>query len=346
ELQEQGNFSEAKIQLLMRDLLPILQFIHERNVIHRDIKPENIIRRRFPSNSDSMIGSHVLVDFGAAKHVSTTAITETGTRIGSAVYVAPEQLRGKSIFASDIYSLGVTCIHLITNVSPFELMDMDGNWVWRDFLADNSISRGLVEILDRMILVAPSQRYQTAQAVLNDLKNVNSSSYQVYVSRSARASKRSAIAKTNITPIFAPKSPIPAITPQLSQFSFETATVKINRIGVGKLAKTLLQINTKQKLGHSYFETLGNVQGKPISIEMVFIPAGKLQIGSSISESDRIKEESPRHIVNIPAFFMSRFPITQRQWKVIMDNNPAIFIGNGDRPVESVSWEDVQSFCQ
>ncbi len=346
ELQEQGNFSEAKIQLLLGDLLPILQFIHERNVIHRDIKPENIIRRRFSSNADSMIGSHVLVDFGAAKHVSTTAIMETSTRIGSAVYVAPEQLRGKSIFASDIYSLGVTCIHLLTNVSPFELMDMDGNWVWRDFLADNSISRGLVEILDRMILVAPSQRYQTAHAVLNDLKNVNSSSYQVYVSQSARSAKRSAISKTNITPISAPKSPIQAITPQLSQFAFETATVKINRIGVGKLAKTLLQINTKQKLGCSYFETLGNIQGKPISLEMVFIPAGKLQIGSPFSESDRIKEESPRHIVNIPAFFMSRFPITQRQWKVIMDNNPAIFIGNGDRPVESVSWEDVQSFCQ
>lgn len=347
ELQEQGNFSEAKIRILLGDLLPILQFIHERNVIHRDIKPENIIRRRLPGNSGSVAaGSHVLVDFGAAKYVSTAALMETGTRIGSAVYVAPEQVRGKSIFASDIYSLGVTCIHLLTNVSPFELMDIDGNWIWRDFLANTSISRGLAEILDRMILVAPSQRYQTAQAVLNDLKNVHSSSYQVYVPRSTRSAKRSAIAKTNITPISAPKPPVQAIAPQLSQFSFETATVKINRIGVGKLAKTLLQINTKQKLGRSYFETLGNIQGKPISLEMVFIPAGKLQIGSPISESDRTKEESPRHIVNIPAFFMSRFPITQRQWKVIMDNNPAIFIGNGDRPVESVSWDDVQSFCQ
>jgi len=99
-------------------------------------------------------------------------------------------------------------------------------------------------------------------------------------------------------------------------------------------------------MGRSYFETLGNVQGKPIGLEMVYIPAGKFQIGSPISEAERSEAENPRHIVNISSFFMSRFPITQRQWKVLMDNNPAIFIGNGDRPVETVSWDDVQAFCQ
>jgi serine/threonine protein kinase len=163
ELQEQGAFSEGKIRVLLRDLLPVLQFIHDRNVIHRDIKPENIIRRRIPSPSGSMVaGSHVLVDFGAAKFVNAAAMMETGTRIGSAVYVAPEQARGKAIFASDLYSLGVTCIHLLTNVSPFELMDMDGTWIWRDFLGNTSINPVLGQILDRLIISAPSQRYQTA----------------------------------------------------------------------------------------------------------------------------------------------------------------------------------------
>ncbi|BBC22642.1 bifunctional serine/threonine-protein kinase/formylglycine-generating enzyme family protein [Pseudanabaena sp. ABRG5-3] len=358
ELQDQGAFSEAKIRMLLTDLLPILQFIHDRNVIHRDIKPENIIRRRFPSNSDSVVaGNHVLVDFGAAKYVSSSAMMQTGTRIGSAVYVSPEQVRGKAIFASDIYSLGVTCIHLLTNVSPFDLMDMDGNWIWRDFLGDNSVNPVLGEILDRMILSAPSQRYQTAQGVLNDLKNVNSPSHQAYVPQFARQNSQRAIAKTKITPVTAPKPLIPAIAPQLSQFSFETATVTINptrnqvgslvkHLGIAKLYSAQLQIITKQKIGYSYFETLGNIQGKPIGLEMVFIPAGKFQIGSPVSESDRNKEESPRHVINIPSFFMSRFQITQRQWKVLMDNNPAIFIGNVNRPVESVSWDDVQIFCQ
>ena len=349
ELQQQGAFSEAKIRLLLSDLLPILQFIHERNVIHRDIKPENIIRRRSPSTSGSVAASsHVLVDFGAAKYVSASG--QTGTGIGSAVYVAPEQLRGKAIFASDIYSLGVTCIHLLTNVSPFELMDMDGNWIWRNFLENHSINRTLGNILDRMILVAPSQRYQTAQAVLNDLKNLITTDYPASVTRLARPTyqvKQGVSSKARITPISTPKSqPVSVIAPALSQFSFEMATVSLNRVGIGKFSKNQLQINTKQKIGRSYFETLGNIQGKAISLEMVYIHAGKFSIGSPANEIDRSDNENPRQTINLPAFFMSRFPITQRQWKVVMDNNPAIFIGNADRPVESISWDDVQAFCR
>jgi len=352
ELREQGAFSEAKIRMLLADLLPVLQFIHDRNVIHRDIKPENIIRRRSPSNSGALSGSistgnHVLVDFGAAKFVTAAAMIETGTRIGSAVYVAPEQIRGKAIFASDIYSLGVTCIHLLTNASPFELMDMDGTWIWRDFLENTSISPVLGQVLDRMIASAPSHRYQTAQAVLSDLKNLTSSSSQSNRPRFQRPTYLKAGAKTLITPIAPPKSqPTQAIAPSLSQFSFETAIVTVNRNAINKLTQNQLQISTRQKTGRIYIENLGNIQGKPIGLEMVFIPAGRFQIGSPINELEHSEEESPRHIVNIPPFFMSRFPITQRQWKILMDNNPAIFIGNSDRPVETVTWDDTQLFVR
>ena len=363
ELKEQGAFSEAKIRMLLADLLSILEYIHDRHVIHRDIKPENIIRRRSPSTSGAVnVGSHVLVDFGAAKFVTAAAMMEVGTRIGSAAYVAPEQARGKAIFASDLYSLGVTCIHLLTNVSPSDLMDMDGRWLWRDFLSNSSInlpiSHELGEILDRMILLAPSQRYQTAKAVLQDLKNMATrqqagtprfarTSGQVFGRSSGQSLRQGAIAKTNITPIVQPNPPLSqAIAPPLNQFSFETATIAINRVGIGTFAKVQLQINNKYKIGKFYLETLGNVQGKSVGIDMVYIPAGKLRIGSPVNESEHDPSETPRHLVDIHGFFMSRFPITQKQWKVLMDNNPAIFIGNGDRPVENVSWHDVQEFCQ
>ena len=84
ELTEQGTFTETKIRNLLADLLPVLKFIHQGQVIHRDIKPDNIIRR----NSDQKL---VLVDFGAAKEVTQTALQKTGTIIGSAGYAAPEQ---------------------------------------------------------------------------------------------------------------------------------------------------------------------------------------------------------------------------------------------------------------
>ncbi|MEM7797323.1 MAG: VIT domain-containing protein, partial [Cyanobacteria bacterium P01_C01_bin.118] len=164
ELAVEGLWNETSIRQLLLDLLPLLQFVHSCHVIHRDIKPENIIR----CDRD---GSLVLVDFGAAKVVTETTLEKTGTVIGSAAYTAPEQIRGKAIFASDIYSLGVTCIHLLTQVPPFDLFDSSENtWQWRHCLTQ-PVSESLGTILDKMLAGATNKRYQSATAVLKDLQS-------------------------------------------------------------------------------------------------------------------------------------------------------------------------------
>lgn len=163
ELDEEGAFNETQIWQLLNDLLPVLQFIHDRQVIHRDIKPENIIRRRLG-------GQLVLVDFGAAKSATGTAMGRTGTIIGSAGYAAPEQAFGKAVFASDLYSLGVTCVHLLTQVAAFDLFDSrEGQWVWRDYLLENPVSPELGRVLDKLLESAIAKRYQSAAEVLEDL---------------------------------------------------------------------------------------------------------------------------------------------------------------------------------
>ena len=163
ELAETGVFREKQICHLLYDLLPVLQFIHEGQVIHRDIKPENIIRRR----SD---GKLVLVDFGAAKYATGTALGKTGTTIGSAGYAAPEQTFGQAVFASDIYGLGVNCIHLLTNIEPFELYNvMESTFVWRHHLDDNPVSDQLGCVLDKMTQRIVKQRYQSAEGVMQAL---------------------------------------------------------------------------------------------------------------------------------------------------------------------------------
>jgi WD40 repeat protein len=162
ELAQQGVWSSTKVQKLLASMLPVLDFIHTHQVIHRDIKPENIISR--------LSGPFVLVDFGAAKSVTGTTLAKTGTIIGSASYAAPEQAAGKATFASDIYSLGVTCIRLITHMSPFDLFDLgEGTWVWKDYLTQ-SIDPRLASILDKMIVPATNRRYTSAAEVLQDLK--------------------------------------------------------------------------------------------------------------------------------------------------------------------------------
>ena len=163
ELNRAGRFSEIKIKELLLDLLPVLQFIHAGQVIHRDIKPENVIRRR----SD---GRLVVVDFGAAKMASQTALQKTGTTIGSAGYAAPEQAFGKALFASDIYSLGVSCLHLITNVNPLTMYDPVEGFAWRDFLVNQRVSNELGQILDKMTQPSVKQRYQSVAETLQVLK--------------------------------------------------------------------------------------------------------------------------------------------------------------------------------
>ncbi|MCU0552756.1 MAG: protein kinase [Leptolyngbya sp. Prado105] len=180
ELAEVGAFNESQIRQLLQDILPILKYVHEHQVIHRDIKPENIVRRAIDRKL-------VLVDFGAAKYTTETTLGKTGTMIGSAAYTAPEQVRGKAVFASDLYSLGVTCIHLLTQMSPFELFDSgDNKWVWRHFLgrkvtADRfvqvkkpkkaAVSDWLGTVLDKMLESGTTRRYVTVDQVLKDLRS-------------------------------------------------------------------------------------------------------------------------------------------------------------------------------
>lgn len=176
ELAEQGTFSEAQIRELLLSLLPVLRFIHQHQVIHRDIKPANIIRqeqRHFQPQTAGPRGVSepclFLVDLGAAKQATGATLSRTGTVIGSAEFTAPEQARGRATFASDLYSLGVTCVYLFTGVSPFDLYDTgEGCWVWRDYL-QQPISPALGQILDRLLEPATRRRYGDVEEVWSDL---------------------------------------------------------------------------------------------------------------------------------------------------------------------------------
>lgn len=158
EIAETGPFSDVQVWHLLNDLLPVLEFIHHHQVIHRDIKPQNIIRRA--SNQQS-----VLVDFGAAKSIAGRDLARTGTSIGSPEFVAPEQAMGKATFASDLYSLGVTCIYLLTQVRPADLFDTgEGSWIWRPHLPC-PVNTVLGEILDKMLQGPVKRRFQSATEV-------------------------------------------------------------------------------------------------------------------------------------------------------------------------------------
>jgi serine/threonine protein kinase len=164
ELKENGVFTQDKIIELLLSILNVLSYIHKNNVIHRDIKPENII---YNLNTKEFI----LVDFGIAKFVNPNLANSSATIVGTPGYSADEQMNRKPVFASDIYSLGVTCIHLLTNVDPFTLYsDSENKWVWRDYLNNNYINDNLAKIIDKVIQKDVDQRYQLADEIIEDLR--------------------------------------------------------------------------------------------------------------------------------------------------------------------------------
>lgn len=161
-LEKEGAFGENHIWQLLENLLPVLKYVHAHNLIHCDIKPENIILKS-PSN---FIGKDlVLVDFGAARTVTSIDLTSESL-IGSAEYAAPEQAKGKLVVTSDLYSLGVTCIYLLTQIPPFDLFDIAGDcWVWRQYLT-TKVSEHLGKILDKLVQKDFTQRFQSADEVM------------------------------------------------------------------------------------------------------------------------------------------------------------------------------------
>jgi serine/threonine protein kinase len=168
DLQQNGPFSEQRIWNLLPDLLNILTVVHQQQVIHRDIKPENIIQR-----GD---GKVVLIDFGAAKQLTQTVMTAQGTMIGSLGYAPLEQMKaGEAYPASDLFSLGVTCFHLLTGIHPWQPWQVQGySWTrnWQQHL-QHPISETLTQILHQLLQVDWRQRYQSAPEVIYLLNQRN-----------------------------------------------------------------------------------------------------------------------------------------------------------------------------
>ncbi|GCL43458.1 bifunctional serine/threonine-protein kinase/formylglycine-generating enzyme family protein [Dolichospermum planctonicum] len=166
EFQNQGKLKEPQIRIILTELLPVLQFIHDNQVIHRDIKPENIIR--------SKTGQLFLIDFGVSKETSGTILTRVGTTVGTPGYAPPEQFRGMVYHSSDLYSLAVTCVRLLTG----HFQEADGadklfdtrkmQWQWQKYV---SLSQELTTVLEIMLQDIPVKRYQSATEVLAALAN-------------------------------------------------------------------------------------------------------------------------------------------------------------------------------
>ena len=157
------QLSEAEVIAFLREMLPIVEYVHKQNVIHRDIKPSNLIRRK----RDHKL---VLIDFGAVKQISTQGLSNPTVVIGTQGYMAFEQLQGNPRCSSDIYALGMTAIQALTGKKPKQLPRDDlSQVIWRN---QAQVSDSFAAILNKMVRHNLRERYQSVEEVLNDLKKI------------------------------------------------------------------------------------------------------------------------------------------------------------------------------
>ena len=178
ELPPKGNtLNQAETIKLLQEILEVLVFVHEYNVIHRDIKPSNIRRR--------LDGKIVLIDFGAVKQITTQYIKSQGETaftipIGTPGYMPSEQAAGKPTFSSDIYAVGILAIQAMTGIIPHQKhgrLPTDpntGEILWRDLV---QINAEFGNVIDKMVRYDFRQRYPTAELASLALQNLSLTSF-------------------------------------------------------------------------------------------------------------------------------------------------------------------------
>ena len=163
-------FSETEVTVWMAHMLRVLDYLHSLNIMHRDISPENVMYSR-----DRNLP--VLIDFGLVNNTMSDSLSESVTHnenlqkavtaVGKFGYSPPEQMFGKCTPSGDLYALGVTALVLLTGKHPRNLMDPHTlNMDWQQHA---QISPALGKIIAKMTRQQPQNRFQSAQAVFEQL---------------------------------------------------------------------------------------------------------------------------------------------------------------------------------
>lgn len=168
ERQGEG-FAEGEVLHWLKDLLPVLAYIHDSNIIHRDISPDNIMLHQD-------LNIPMLIDFGVGKWTieqlsnEVPAYSRKHSIVGKVGYAPHEQLwMGQCFPSSDLYALAVTAIVLLTGKEPKNLVDSRTlSWQWQKHV---QVSDRFAKVLNTMLNDKPSERYASAQDVLAALEN-------------------------------------------------------------------------------------------------------------------------------------------------------------------------------
>lgn len=357
-----NRITEQEAIELLTQIGSALTAIHSQNYTHRDLKPQNILRHQNGK-------VYVLIDFGIARDFVVDESQVTSTIIKSEGYTPPEQYRQRVRRGdfTDVYGLAATLYRLLTGEKPTDALTRrddldDGILLPAPKKYNPSISPQLDAAIMKALELKPKDRFQTVAefvkaATLQDSEKTAIFQEPIEIDKTVVEQ----VEEIKQKPISTPKPTPKQETPPKKEEKQTLPTKKQNRtpifvgigvfllfvIGFGIYTLFLLpKQKNEQLINYIPKEKQKNEQLtdslQDIEKNMVYVEGGSFMMGSNEGEAD----EKPIHKVTLSSFKVSKYEVTQAQWKAIMGNNPSKLAGCDNCPVENVSWNNIQVFLE
>lgn len=341
-----------QIVRLAQEIALGLESAHAQGVIHRDLKPDNIFLV-VPH------GAAKIVDFGIAREVdSSSQLTQPGDILGTPLYMAPEQFSTSVDHRADLFSFGVILYRLLTGRLPFQasnIWELADQVLYLDPPLVRDVKPDVPERLSELVRQLMNKRSELRPAlipvVLPLLREIKSELLNPAAPRTTNSvlvplptgSDSTEEQVRQVTPIEAPLT-----LPRNLELTVPGGLDCTSAGGANPASVKELQWSWANYHSVRMEESID--LGKRIRLEFMLVPPGSFWMGSSESERSRGPDEGPLHLVSINRpYFISKFPITQREYMLVMGANPSKFKDQpfaNQFPVEGVSWHEAIAFCK
>lgn len=183
-LQEHGKFSPTEAVSIIRQVCLALEAAHAQGVVHRDLKPQNIMRERRPTLDGLSFPTRVpedrivVMDFGLARTLQSSGMTQTGALVGTMEYMSPEQALGEDVDSrSDLFAVGLIFYELLSGQVPYCAESAIASLLKRTQQRatpvsdiEASVPPVLSNVVSKCLERDRSLRYQSATELLQDLE--------------------------------------------------------------------------------------------------------------------------------------------------------------------------------